>query len=118
MPLEGKSLDQPDETRTFDRGRAEIVRLGDRTVGRFTFEPGWQWSESVKPIAKTDSCQVHHVGYVVSGRLAVRTDDGMESEVGPGDAYDVQPGHDGWVVGDEQVVMVEFGDAEAYAKRG
>jgi quercetin dioxygenase-like cupin family protein len=112
-----KSLDQPDETRTFENGKAEVVTLGDFSASRLVFEPGWRWSENVKPIAGTDSCQVLHTGYHVSGRLHVRLDDGTEKEFGPGDAYVIPPGHDAWVVGDEPVVSVDMSrvTAEQYA---
>jgi mannose-6-phosphate isomerase-like protein (cupin superfamily) len=108
-----KSLDQPDETRTFENGKAEVVTLGDFSASRLVFEPGWRWSENVKPIAGTDSCQVFHTGYHVSGRLHVRMDDGTEEEVGPGDAYVIPPGHDAWVVGEEPVVSVDMSRATA-----
>ena len=118
MGVTNRGLDSPDETRTFDKGQVQVVKIGETTIGRYTFEPGWRWSESVKPIAKTDSCQAHHVGYILSGRLHVVTDDGGEAEVGPGEAYEIQPGHDGWVVGDEAVTSVEFSGAEKYATKG
>ena len=82
----------------------DIVNLGEVTVGRAVFEPGWRWSENVKPIVGTDSCQVPHVGYVVSGRMVVRMDDGTEHEFGPGDAGTIPPGHDAWIEGDEACV--------------
>src|ERR671913_87363 len=87
-----ESLGQPDETRTFVNGEAEVVKLGDFTASRLVFEPGWRWSENVKPIAGTDSCQVLHTGYHVSGRLHVRLDDGAEEEFGPSDAYVIPRG--------------------------
>jgi len=113
-----KSLDSPDETRTFENGKAEVVTLGDFTASRLVLKPGWRWSENVKPIAGTDSCQVPHTGYHVSGRMRVRMDDGTEEEVGPGEAYVIPPGHDAWVVGDEPVVTVDMSrvTAEHYAK--
>jgi mannose-6-phosphate isomerase-like protein (cupin superfamily) len=114
--LDGRSLDSPSETRTFDKGRFDVVKLEGATVGRATFEPGWRWSECVKPIAGTDSCQSHHVGYAISGRIKVVMDEGTETEVGPGDAYVIPPGHDAWVVGNEQFVGLEFQSAETYAK--
>jgi quercetin dioxygenase-like cupin family protein len=97
--LETKSLDAPDETRPFEKGRAELVTLGGVTVGRAVLEPGWRWSEHVKPIAGTSSCEVAHTGYVVSGRLRVVMDDGSEGDAGPGDAFVIPPGHDAWTVG-------------------
>lgn len=112
-----KQFDDPDEIREFERGRAEVLDLGDQSIARITFEPGWRWFEHVKPIAGTDSCQVAHTGFIVQGRLATRMDDGTEFELGPGSAATVPPGHDGWVVGDEPVVYVEFTGADEYAKR-
>jgi hypothetical protein len=111
-------FDSPDETRTPDKTRVDVVRLGDTTVARMTFEPGWKWSECVKPVAGTDSCQVRHVGVVQSGRLVVKHDDGTEAEVGPGEAYLIEPGHDAWVAGDERFVGFEFESrsAEEYAR--
>jgi hypothetical protein len=111
------SLDGPDETRTFDKGRIDVVRVGGTTVGRITLEPGWRWSESLKATAGTESCQTHHIGYVISGRLKALADEGGEAEIGPGDAYEVRPGHDAWVVGDEPFVGLEFRSAETYGKK-
>jgi quercetin dioxygenase-like cupin family protein len=113
---EKKSLDQPDETRPVDKGVVEVVTLGDTTMMRTTFQPGWRWSECVKPIVGGDSCQVNHVGYCVSGRLHVQMEDGEEMEIGPGDASHIPPGHDAWVVGDEPYVGLDFVGAVAYAK--
>jgi hypothetical protein len=115
--LHSGNLDQPDETRTFENGKIDLVTLGDATVGRSTFQPGWKWSENVKPLVGTDSCQAHHVGYAISGQLHIKTNDGEEAEVGPGAAYVVMPGHDAWVVGDEPFVALEFQSAETYAKK-
>jgi quercetin dioxygenase-like cupin family protein len=115
--LEVRNPDQPDETRPFvDRGRVDVVQLADGVVGRGTFEPGWRWSEHVKPIAGTDTCQSAHLGYCVSGRMAVRMDDGTEKEIGPGDVIVIPPGHDAWVIGDEPCVQVDFTGMEAYAR--
>ena len=115
--LEQKSVESPDETRPFvDKGRAELVTLGGRTVGKGTFEPGWRWSEHVKPLAGTDSCQATHFAYVLSGRMAVRMDDGTEGETGPGEFVRIEPGHDAWTVGDEPCVLVDFQGFERYAK--
>ena len=111
-----KNFDSPDETRPMAKGKVEVVQLGELSAMRLTFEPGWRWSESVKPVAGTDSCQVHHIGYQMSGRLGVRLDDGSDLEVGPGEVYNIPPGHDAWVIGDEPVVSVDFRGAETYAK--
>jgi hypothetical protein len=111
-----KSFDVPDETRTPDKTKVEVVRLGGAAAARLTFQPGWRWSECVKPVVETDSCQARHVGTIVAGRLHVIHDDRSEGEVGPGDAYVIEPGHDAWVVGDEAAVAFEFDSAETYAR--
>jgi len=116
MSIESKSLDSPDEVRSFEKGRLQITRHGGVTIGRATFEPGWRWSECVKPIVGTDSCQASHTGYQVSGRLRVQMDDGTEREIAGGSSYHVPPGHDAWVVGDEPVVFVDFTGMTDYAK--
>ncbi len=116
--LESKSLDSPDETRQFvDKGKADIVKIAGVTVGRTVFEPGWRWSEHVKPIAGTDSCQSHHTGYVLSGRMGVKMEDGSELEIGPGEAFVIPPGHDAWTVGDESCISLDFSGIELYAKK-
>jgi hypothetical protein len=114
--VSSKSFDTPDEIRTPDKTKMDVVRLSGATVARITFQPGWKWSECVKPVAGTDSCQARHVGTIVAGRLRVVHNDGTEGEVGPGDAYVIEPGHDAWVVGDDQVVGFEFESAETYAR--
>ncbi len=114
--LEVKSMQSSEETRlTGDKGRVELVKLGSVTAGRTVFQPGWKWSEHVKPVAGTDSCQSHHTGYVVSGRMHVVTDEGTEADLGPGDAIVIGPGHDAWVVGDEPFVSLDFSGMEKYA---
>jgi hypothetical protein len=117
--VEVRDFDAPDETRTPAKTRVDVVRMAGTTAARFTFEPGWRWSECVKPVAGTDSCQARHVGAVHAGRLRVRHEDGTETEVGPGQAYVIEPGHDAWVVGDEAFVGYEFEatSAEAYARQ-
>jgi quercetin dioxygenase-like cupin family protein len=117
--LKAKSVEAPDESRIFDNGKLDIVHVDEVTAGRFTLEPGWRWSENVKPLVGTDSCQVLHTGYVVSGRMHVVHEDGTEGEVGPGDVYVVRPGHDAWIVGEETYVGVDFSsETERYAKEG
>ena len=111
-----KSFDAPDETRPISKAKIAIVNLGDVTAMRGTFEPGWRWSECVKPVAGTESCQVAHLGYVLSGRMHVRMDDDSEHEVGPGDAIVIPPGHDAWIVGDEACVILDFQGGSVYAK--
>jgi quercetin dioxygenase-like cupin family protein len=115
--LQRKSLAEPDETRPVDKGVVEVIRLDAATMMRTTFQPGWRWSECVKPLVGGESCQVNHVGYCVSGRLHVQMDDGHEMEIAAGDASHIPPGHDAWVVGDEQYVAIDFSGAEEYAKR-
>ena len=114
--LRGASFDAPSETRSFDNGKADLVVLGDMTVGRFTFQPGWRWSENVKPVVNTDSCQNHHLGVAVSGRMHVEATDGSQLDIGPGDAYEIPPGHDAWVLGDDTFVGFEFKSAAQYAQ--
>jgi quercetin dioxygenase-like cupin family protein len=115
--IEVKSLDTPDETRPFaDKGHADVVTIGGGTVLRSTFEPGWRWSEHVKPIAGTESCQSPHFLYMLSGHMKVVMDDGTEGEVGPGDVVRIEPGHDAWVVGDATCEAIDFGPSPAYAK--
>ncbi len=113
---DSQSIDAPNERRPFqDHGHMDVVTIDDFTLGRGTFEAGWRWSEDVKPIAGTDSCQTHHTGYCVSGRMTVRFDDGEEITVGPGDVFNLAPGHDAWTDGDEACVMLDTG-VGAYAK--
>jgi Cupin domain len=116
--VEVKNFDSPDEVRQFEgKGQAKVLNIGGKVVGHATFEPGWRWSENVKPIAGTDSCQVSHLGYVLSGRMRVYMDDGSEAELGPGDVMAIPPGHDAEVVGDEPCVSLDFGEFGDYAKR-
>lgn len=114
--IETRNFGSPDETRTPEKTIVELVGLAGGQIGRYTFQPGWRWSECIKPVVKTDRCQVNHLGYVVSGRLHVEHDDGTAGEVSDGDVYHVAPGHDAWVVGNEPVVLVEFQGAAQYAK--
>ena len=117
MDVEVKSFDSPDEVRQFHgKGHADVVVVAGRTIGRGTFEPGWKWSENVKPIAKTDSCQVSHLGYMVSGRMRVHMDGGGSGDAGPGDVVAIAPGHDAEVIGDEPCVFLDFGEFGDYAK--
>ncbi len=114
-----KSTASPDETRQFKdgKGKMEVFSLGDSTVGRGVFEPGWRWSQHVKPIAGTPSCQAAHTGYVLEGRMAVKMDDGSEAQYGPGDFFHMPPGHDAWIVGDKRCVMLDFTGVAKYAKK-
>ena len=112
-----KSLELPDEVRRMKdaMGVIELVDLGEGLVGRATFEPGWCWSEHVKPLAGTDSCEAAHLGYVLSGRMAVVMDDGQAAEFGPGDFMSVAPGHDAWILGDEPCVIIDWQGMADYA---
>jgi quercetin dioxygenase-like cupin family protein len=116
--VQKKNLNTPDETRDFEQGRLQTATISDFKVARATLQPGWKWSEHVRPIAQTDSCQVRHTGYVVSGQLKVVMDDRSETELGPGDAYVIEAGHDAWVVGSEPFVGVDVSSemVEAFAK--
>jgi hypothetical protein len=114
--VESRDFGQPDEVRKPEKTTVDVVTVGDTEVGRFTFEPGWKWSECIKPVVGTDSCQVEHLGYAVSGRIHIAHDDGTELDIAPGEAYLIAPGHEAWVVGDEPFVGVEFKSAGEYAK--
>ena len=113
--LTTRRFDAPDERRTFPMGRFELVRLGQLTVGRAEYAPGWRWSEHVgKPMGQA-SCGVAHLGYVISGRNRVQMDDGRILDLGPGDLFAIAPGHDSWVLGDEPYVSIHFLGADEYA---
>lgn len=114
--LEAKSHESPDEVRTPDKTRVEVVKLDACTIGRFSFQPGWRWSECVKPVVKTETCQVAHVGYAVEGRIKVRMQDGTEKTISAGESYTIPPGHDAWVDGDQKFVAIEVLSADQYAK--
>ena len=114
--FKSQSHNSPDEVRTPDKTRVEIVRLEGFTIGRFTFEPGWRWSNCIKPVVKTDQCQLSHVGYAISGRLTVRLKDGTNKTIGAGESYTIPPGHDAWVDGNERFIGIEVMTADQYAK--
>jgi hypothetical protein len=117
--VETRDFDSADETRTPDKTKVDIVHLGGTTAARMTMEPGWTWSGCIKPVVGTDSCQLKHIGVAHSGRLRITHDDGSVVEIGPGNAYVIEPGHDAEVVGDEPFVGYEFQarSAEEYAKQ-
>jgi hypothetical protein len=115
--IESRNFSSPDETRTPDKTRVELVNLAGGQIGRYTFQPGWRWSECIKPVVGTETCQVEHVGYVVSGALHVTHQDGTESDIRAGEVYRIAPGHDAWNAGPEPMVAVEFQGAATYAKR-
>jgi class 3 adenylate cyclase len=105
--IERKSLRDPDELREFELGTGELVRVGAQAIARAALEPGWRWSTHMGPVMGTPSCPVHHVQVLLSGRFAVRMDDGEEVELAPDDVFDIPPGHDAWVLGDEPVVLLD-----------
>jgi class 3 adenylate cyclase len=113
--LQRKSTLSPEQVRTFPNGRVEVVSLDEFVVSHLINEPGWRWSADVKPIARTDSCELRHIGLVMRGRLHVLLDDGSELEFGPGDVYEIPPGHDGWVVGDDPWDTYEFTSGRTFA---
>ena len=116
MKMQKKSMNAPDEVRDFPLGQLKLVNLEGVTFGLATFQPGWRWSTSVKPIVKSDSCEAPHTNYHLSGILKVVMDDGTEEEFGPGDIGVVPPGHDAWVVGNEPVVAIDITGMVNYAK--
>lgn len=114
---EMKSFTKPDEVRTFPKGKLELVNIGGAVVGRATFQPGWKWSTSLQPIVKTKSCEAPHFQYHVSGTLKILMDDGTEFVCKAGDVSLLPEGHDGWVIGDEPAVVVDFQGMIDYAKQ-
>lgn len=116
--LEKKSLENPDEVRPFKdgKGKVAVFSLGTHTMGHAAFEPGWRWSQHVKPIAGTDSCQAAHTGIVLEGRMVVKMNDGAEMEYVQGDVFYMPPGHDAWVVGNERCVLFDVTGVAKYAK--
>ena len=114
--FETKSHETPDEIRQPDKTKVEIVRLEGFTLGRISMKPGWRWSQCIKPIVHTDSCQLSHVGYVVSGSITVRMEDGTQKTIKSGESYTIPPGHDAWVDGNEDFVGIEVLSAEQFAK--
>ena len=119
VQMEKKSINSPDEIRTFDKGKVELTTFTNgTTIGRITLEPGWSWEKCVKPIVKTNSCEAPHTQYIISGHIKVVMDDGSEEQFGPGDTAVIPSGHNAWVVGDEPVVAIDFAGLKNYAKEG
>jgi hypothetical protein len=119
MPaIEHRTMSEPDETRTPEKTTLEVVALGGASVARLTLQPGWRWSECIKPVVGGTSCQAAHLGYLLAGRMHVVADDGTEADLAAGETYRLEPGHDAWVVGDEPVIGLEFETktAETYAR--
>jgi hypothetical protein len=117
MKMETRYFKAPDEVRKFDNGKVELVKFGNGTVGKATFEPGWRWSNDIKPIAKTEWCEAAHFQYLVSGQMHVKMADGTEIDLKPGSVTMIPPGHDGWVVGNEPAVMIDFQGMVDYARK-
>jgi hypothetical protein len=113
--VEVKSVNTPDETRTFaDKGEGGVINISGHPVLYGTFQPGWRWSEHVKPIVGTEKCEATHLLYCFSGRMKIVHDDGTEAEIGPGDVAAIEPGHDAWIVGDEPFTSIDFGGYGQY----
>ena len=110
------TFSSPDETRTFENGHAEIVKIGGAEIGRLVFKPGWRWSDSLKALAGTDLCEAPHFQYHIAGTLRIQMADGAEFDARPGDVTSLPSGHDAWVVGDEDVVVIDWFGASEYAK--
>ncbi|MBA2721274.1 MAG: hypothetical protein H0U52_18835 [Chloroflexi bacterium] len=117
MRLQRRRFSEASDVRTIPRGRIDVVELDDTVVGRMTYEPGWRWSVDVRPIARTDTCQYHHLGITLTGRLRAQMADGTELELAPGDVFEIPPGHDAWVVGDEPWVSVDFEAMRTFGKQ-
>jgi class 3 adenylate cyclase len=116
MPiLQSKPVDASSDVRTFPRGRAEVVTIDDSIVGRVTYEAGWRWSQDLAPIMGTKTCQLHHVGYAISGVMHIAMDDGLSVDVVAGSAFDIPAGHDAWVVGEAPWVAVAWNSLRSYA---
>jgi quercetin dioxygenase-like cupin family protein len=115
VDLQIRRFDQPDESRSFDKGTFQLVTVGGITLGRASYEPGWRWSKHVGPTVGTELCEVEHVGMVLSGRAAVRTVNGTELVIEAGDVFAIPPGHDSWVLGDEPYVSLHLLGATDYA---
>ena len=106
--MDAKSFDSPDETRMPPKSRVDVVEVGGVKTARLTLDPGWRWSECIKPVVGTDSCQTRHLGVVSAGTIHVVLDDGTARDITAGEAYVIEPGHDAWVVGDGQFIGYEF----------
>jgi class 3 adenylate cyclase len=114
--LQRRRFSESDDVQEIPRGRIDVVELDDRVIGRITYEPGWRWSIDMKPLAGTYRCQLHHVGVTTSGRLRIQMQDGAEMDLGPGDVFEIPPGHDAWVVGDEPWVAVDWEAMRAFGR--
>ena len=114
--LQKRSLSQPDEVRPVGRGRLEVVEIGDAAFGRIVYEPGWRWTTDVRPIVGTELCEIHHMGYVIAGKLHLEMRDGSSLEAETGDIFECPPGHDAWVIGDEPWISIDWAGRRHYAR--
>ena len=114
--VEARDFSAPNETRKPEKTIIELVNIGAGQIGRFTFQPGWKWSECIKPVANTDSCQVEHIGYCISGAVHIQHEDGSAEDITPGKVYRIAPGHDAWTTSSDPAVVVEFQSAAVFAK--
>jgi oxalate decarboxylase/phosphoglucose isomerase-like protein (cupin superfamily) len=112
--MQKKSINSPDETRTFDKGKFDLTKIGDTSIGKMYLEPGWSWEKCIKPLAKSQSCQASHTQYVISGRIRFKMNDGNEEEYGPGDVAYIPPGHNAWVVGNNPYTGIELGTMDLF----
>jgi len=112
--MQKKNMNSPDETRTFDKGKLELTKIGDTSIGKMYLERGWSWEKCIKPIVKTQSCQASHTQYVISGRIRIKMNDGNEEEYGPGDLAHITPGHKAWVVGNDPYTGIELGTMDLF----
>ncbi len=112
--LQKKSINSPDETRTFVKGKLDLTKIGDTTIGNIYLEPGWSWEKCIKPLVKSESCQASHTLYVISSRIRFKMNDGNEEEYGPGDLAYIPPGHNAWVVGNDPFKGMEFGTLDLF----
>lgn len=114
--MQVKGMSHPDEVRNLPKTKIEIVNHNELSIMRVTFQPGWKWSECIKPSVGTDTCEVPHLNYILSGKIAVKMNDGTLKELGPGDTASIPPGHDAWVVGNEPCVALDFTGGKIYGK--
>ena len=115
--INARDFSSPDEVRRPDKTTVELVNVAGGQIGRYTFQPGWRWSECIKPVVGTESCQVNHIGYMISGTLHLKHDDGTEQDISSGMVYEIEPGHDAWNATSEPVVVVEFQGAAHYGEK-
>ena len=116
--MQKKSMNSPDETRTFDKGKVGLTKIGDTSIGKMYLEPGWSWEKCVKPLVKSQSCQASHTHYVISGRIRFKMNDGNEEEYGPGDLAYIPPGHNAWIVGNDPYTGLELGTMDLFHDLG